>query len=186
MTILNDTDIAARPGMITPFCPRQVREVDGHKVISYGLSSAGYDMRLGTRFKRLWPGGAWADPKEPRDDQWHGWEGNEPFALPSREFVLGVSVERWNIPPDVIGVVLGKSTYARAGILINTTPMEPGWEGHLTIEIVNLAPCPVLIYPGEGIAQVLFYRAGSPAAVSYADRQGKYQGQGDAPRLGTV
>lgn len=184
--ILNDRDILERPGMITPFVAQQVREINGKPVISYGLSSAGYDMRLGNEFKRIVTSREPLDPKEPSRVFWNIWREDTPVELYPGCFLLAVSVERWNIPADVIGVVLGKSTYARAGILINCTPMEPGWEGHLTLEIVNLAPCPVLIYPGEGIAQVVFCRAERPAAVSYADRQGKYQGQGNVPRLGEV
>jgi dCTP deaminase len=184
MTIRTDRQIRqlAEAGMITPFSPSQIR--DG--VISYGLGSTGYDMRLGNEFKQAIEYEI-LDPKRPDPSQWITWQTNEPFNLYPGQAILAVSVERWDLPRNIIGIVLGKSTYARCNQLVNCTPMEPGWAGYLTIELVNpTGSNPIRIYPGEGIAQVLFFQTDEDCAVSYADKDGKYQDQGNAPILGRV
>jgi dCTP deaminase len=184
MTIRTDRQIRqlAEAGMITPFSPSQIR--DGQ--ISSGLSAAGYDMRLGDEFKQAIEYEI-LDPKRPDLSQWITWQTNEPFNLYPGQAILAVSVEHWYLPRNILGVVLGKSTYARCGLIVNCTPMEPGWAGFLTIELVNpTASNPIRIYPGEGIAQVLFFQTDEDCAVSYADKAGKYQGQEAAPTLGRV
>lgn len=161
-------------GMIEPFVGEQRN--DG--VISYGLSSYGYDIRIADEFKVFTPGKgdlAVVDPKAFDDGALVDWTGDT-CIIPPNSFVLGRSVEYLRMPRDVLGLVLGKSTYARVGIVTNFTPLEPGWEGHITIEISNTTPLPAIIYANEGIAQVLFFRSAQPD-VSYADRKGKYQGQ---------
>jgi dCTP deaminase len=183
--ILNDMQIKMQMKLkhiITPFIDRQVREKDGKRVISYGLSSYGYDIRLGNEFKLFrYPVdtiGVVVDPKnmEPEilEDCTVG--DNKPVIIPPNAFALGRSVEKFKMPRDITGICLGKSTYARCGIIVNITPLEAGWEGILTIEISNTTPLPAAVYAGEGIAQVLFFR-GEPCLTSYADRGGKYQGQ---------
>lgn len=174
----------AEQGMITPFEPSPVREKDGDKVISYGLSSYGYDMRLGHEFKvlpdfsHLMPGflNTIIDPKKPCPDDWTTLEFHEPFNLLPKQSILGVSLETWHIPDDVFTIVTGKSTYARVFVHVLMTPMEPAWRGQLVIEIVNMSPCLVTLYPGEGIAQAIFFRGERPM-VTYAGKSGKYQDQ---------
>ena len=186
MSILNDREIRrlGEAGMITPFAPQQIRTLtDGVPAISRGLSSFGYDITLSASefriFRRL-PGDV-VDPKAFTIDhlEWSnlatGPEGAW-FSLPAHSYALGVTVERFSIPSDVVGVCLGKSTYARCGVICNVTPLEPGWTGHLTLEISNSSDSDVRVYAGEGIAQLLFHR-GEPPSVTYADRSGKYQGQ---------
>lgn len=171
--ILNDRDITyyAKRGMITPFEPSSIRAG-----ISYGTSSFGYDMRLSTEFKRP-KVGAVLDPLQPDEAQWECFTTDAPFVLGAGCGVLGRSLEWWDIPDDGVSIVLGKSTYARNFLNVNITPMEPGWKGYLVIEIMAGAN-PVIIYPGKGIAQALFFRGERPA-VTYADRGGKYQNQRD-------
>jgi dCTP deaminase len=163
--------------MIVPYEPALVREQDGLKVISYGLSSYGYDMRVADEFLifsnatcRL------VDPKNIDHAAFVRVKAHE-CVIPPNSFALAYSVERFKIPDDVLGIVLGKSTYARVGIVVNVTPLEPGWEGHVTIEISNTTPVPVKVYADEGIAQVLFLR-GQPCKTTYAKRAGKYNNQG--------
>lgn len=159
--------------MIEPFEPRQVRKA----VISYGLSSYGYDLRLGDEFRIFAPkAGGVLDPKRPRPD-WYVEHRAERCEVPANGFVLGRSLEYFRIPRDVIALCFGKSTYARCGVVVNVTPLEPEWEGHITMAICNTAPVPVVLYAGEGIAQVVFLRASQPCEISYADRRGKYQAQ---------
>lgn len=175
-----------RQHLITPYEINLVRtNRHGERVISYGQSSMGYDMRLGTRFSAVRTDVVGViDPKASSPVHYDTFETDQPFLLPPQGYLLGVSVERFQIPEDILGLVIGKSTYARAGVLVNCTPMEPGWSGYLTIEIANLTPLPVRIYPGEGIAQALFYTASETPLVSYGARGGKYQNQDAAPVLG--
>jgi dCTP deaminase len=159
--------------MLDPFEDRLVREGK----ISYGLSSMGYDIRVTDEFKiftnvRM----AVVDPKQFNPDSFIDYRGPE-CIIPPNSFALARSVEYFRLPRSVLGICLGKSSYARCGIVVNITPLEPGWEGHLTIEISNTTPLPARIYSHEGIAQVLFFEAGSLPEVSYADRKGKYQSQ---------
>ena len=146
-------------------------------VISYGLSSMGYDIRCTDEFKVFTNlKQAVVDPKEFSPDSFVDFQGPV-CSVPPNSFALARSVEFFRLPRSVLGICLGKSSYARCGIVVNITPLEPGWEGHLTIEISNTTPLPARIYSFEDIAQVLFFEAGSLPEVSYADRTGKYQGQ---------
>jgi len=159
--------------LIRPFEETQVR--DG--VISYGLSSYGYDIRIADEFK-LFTNLATTivDPKRFDPDSFVDCRGDT-CVIPPNSFALARTVERFRIPRGVLAICLGKSTYARCGIIVNVTPFEPEWEGHATLEISNTTPLPARIYAGEGIAQVLFLEAPEPCEVSYRDREGKYQGQ---------
>ncbi len=166
-------EMAIKHKMIEPFEERLVRK----GVISYGLSSYGYDMRLADEFlifTNVW--GAIVDPKAFDERAFVRHKGDY-CIIPPNSFVLGRSVEYFRIPRNVICIVVGKSSYARCGIVVNVTPLEPEWEGHVTIEISNTTPLPAKIYANEGIAQVIFIGADELCEVSYADRQGKYQGQ---------
>lgn len=166
--------------MIVPFVESNVRVVEGKPVVSYGLSSYGYDIRLAREFK-IFSNAHCAivdpknfDPKAMVDVEVPA--GGMPVLIPPNSFALARSFETFAMPRDVTGLCVGKSTYARCGIIVNITPLEAGWRGVLTIEISNTTPLPAKVYAGEGIAQVLFFR-GEPCAVSYADRKGKYQDQ---------
>jgi dCTP deaminase len=165
--------MATEHGMIEPFTERQVRE----GVISYGLSSYGYDMRVSDEFRifhnALSPV---VDPKAFDERSFVEFQGDV-CIVPPNSFALARSVEYFKIPRDVLTICVGKSTYARCGIITNVTPFEPEWEGHVTLEISNTTPLPARIYAKEGIAQVLFFESDEPCEVSYADKKGKYQGQ---------
>ncbi len=146
-------------------------------VISYGVSSYGYDVRVGRHFKvftnvRC----AVVDPKNFDPASFVDIEGDS-CLIPPNSFALAETVEYLEIPRDVIAICVGKSTYARCGIIVNVTPLEPEWRGRITIEISNTTPLPAKIYAGEGIAQILFLRTDAPCNTSYADKQGKYQDQ---------
>jgi dCTP deaminase len=173
--------MAQQQGMIEPFEAAQVRG----PVISYGLSSYGYDIRLANDFKRLADRGGVLDPKDLGEGSFVSVKA-ETFDLPPQTFVLGRTVEYLIIPTNVLTLCTGKSSYARCGVLVNVTPFEPGWEGYATLCIANVGPRPVRLHAGEGIAQVLFFESDDPCDVTYADRRGKYQAQQDiAPaRLG--
>ncbi|MCB0078734.1 MAG: dCTP deaminase [Anaerolineales bacterium] len=159
-------------GMIEPYVDRQVR--DG--VISFGVSSYGYDIRVAEEFMIFTNvNNAIVDPKH-FDPRSFVEVSGESCLIPPNSFALARSVEYIRMPRNVLGIVLGKSSYARTGIVTNFTPLEPGWEGHITIEISNTTPLPARVYANEGIAQVLFFE-GDPPEVSYADKSGKYQGQ---------
>ncbi|MBI5194765.1 MAG: dCTP deaminase [Nitrospirae bacterium] len=163
----------AEKGMITPFAENQVRE----GVISYGISAYGYDMRITDKFKIFTNvNSAIIDPKKFDPNSLIDFKGNV-CIIPPNSFVLATSVEYFHIPRDVIVICLGKSTYARCGIVVNVTPLEPEWEGHVTIEISNTTPLPAKIYANEGIAQVIFLGAEEMCRVSYKDKAGKYQAQ---------
>ena len=163
--------------MIEPFANRQVSERDGGRIISYGLSSYGYDIRCADEFKIFTNvNSSIVDPKEFSDSSVVGFTG--PVCIvPPNSFALTRSVEWLRIPRKVLALCVGKSTYARCGIVVNITPLEPEWEGHITIEISNTTPLPAKIYANEGIAQVLFFGSKYKCEVSYLDRHGKYQGQ---------
>jgi dCTP deaminase len=171
--------MAREHGLITPFLEEQVREVDGRRVISYGLSSFGYDIRVADHFRIFTHGtGAIVDPKSFDERGLVDFRG-EVCEIPPNSFALSLSVERFKIPRNVLALCVGKSTYARCGIIANVTPFEPGWEGRAVLEISNTSPLPARVYANEGIAQVLFFESADACEVSYADRKGKYQGQSD-------
>ncbi len=162
-------------GMIEPFEKSQVRS----GVISYGVSSYGYDMRVAREFKIFTNvNSAIVDPKDFDANSFVEFEGDV-CIVPPNSFALARSVEYFRIPRNVLTICVGKSTYARCGIIINVTPFEPEWEGHVTLEISNTTPLPAKVYANEGIAQVLFFEADAhdECEVSYADKQGKYQAQ---------
>lgn len=174
--IKNDTwihQMAISRGMIEPFEASLVRE--GR--ISYGLSSFGYDFRLSDEFLHPRTGAdtPWIDPKNLREDAFEPTR-SQVCIVPSGSYVLAKSLEYFRIPREILAICTGKSTYARCGLLINITPLEPEWEGHLTFPILNPTPLSIRVYAEEGIAQVLFLEGPSPA-TSYADRKGKYQAQ---------
>jgi len=176
MSVKSDTWIrkmAQEKGMIEPFVDGQVRE----GVISYGLSSYGYDIRISNEFKIFTNvHSAVVDPKHFNPLSFVDFHGDI-CVIPPNSFVLAQTVEYFRIPRDVITLCVGKSTYARCGLIVNVTPFEPEWEGYVTLEISNTTPLPARIYANEGIAQVLFFHADQVCEVSYADRKGKYQGQ---------
>ncbi|MFZ5906755.1 MAG: dCTP deaminase [Nitrospirota bacterium] len=173
--VLNDRWIRemAEKGMILPFQKEQTAK----GMISYGLSSYGYDMRVSDEFK-IFSGvrSTDIDPKNLSESGFTDFRGSV-CVIPPGSFVLGRSVEYFKIPRDVLVICLGKSTYARCGVVVNVTPLEPEWEGYVTISISNTAPLPVKIYANEGIAQVLFLRGAEVCERSYADKSGKYQAQ---------
>jgi dCTP deaminase len=165
--------MAQQKGMIEPFADSQVR--DG--VISYGISSYGYDIRVANEFKiftNVYK--TIVDPKHFDPRSMVDYKGDV-CIIPPNSFTLGRTVEYFRIPRDVLTICLGKSTYARCGIIVNVTPFEPEWEGYVTLEISNTTPLPAKIYANEGIAQVLFFVADAPCDISYADKKGKYQAQ---------
>jgi dCTP deaminase len=165
--------------MISPFEPGQVRTVNGQKVISYGTSSYGYDVRCAREFKIFTNiNSAIVDPKNFSEESFVNFE-SDVCIIPPNSFALARTVEYFKIPRDVLVICLGKSTYARCGIIVNVTPLEPEWEGHVTLEFSNTTNLPAKIYAGEGVAQMLFVQADADdiCQTSYADRGGKYQGQ---------
>lgn len=169
--------MALEKGMIEPFTDGQVKNVNGEKVISYGLSSYGYDLRVSRKFKVFTNVyNSMVDPKNFQSNSFVDIEGDF-CIIPPNSFALAVSVEYFRIPRDILTMCIGKSTYARCGIIVNVTPFEPEWEGFVTLEISNTTPLPAKIYADEGLAQVLFYQASEICEVSYADRAGKYMTQ---------
>lgn len=159
--------------MIEPFERSQVRQ----GVVSYGVSSYGYDIRVADEFKIFTNvHSAIVDPKNFDPDSMVDFQGPV-CVIPPNSFALARTVEYFRIPREVLTICVGKSTYARCGIIVNVTPFEPEWEGYVTLEISNTTPLPAKIYANEGIAQVLFFEADSPCQVSYADKKGKYQRQ---------
>jgi dCTP deaminase len=166
-------EMAETKGLITPFADKQVRQ----GTISYGLSSYGYDIRVAREFKIFTNvNNSIVDPKAFDPKSFVDFEGDV-CIIPPNSFALGRSVEYFRIPRNVMTITVGKSTYARCGIITNVTPFEPEWEGFVTLEVSNTTPLPAKIYANEGIAQVLFFESDESCLVSYADRQGKYQGQ---------
>jgi dCTP deaminase len=159
--------------MISPFARKQI----SRKVISFGVSAYGYDFRLADQFHVYTPVHATVmDPKDQSEDDFVTMK-RKTVKIPPNSFVLGRSLEYFRIPRDVLAICFGKSTYARCGVVVNVTPLEPEWEGYITISISNTAPLPVKLYAGEGIAQVLFLGADEVCKTSYADKKGKYQAQ---------
>jgi len=201
MSILTDEQIAflcteINPGMIFPFVSEQVRTIyenlspqlgeyrSSVKVISYGLSSMGYDITLSSQeFKVFSPvRGTEIDPKHFDVEALveapaRGTRAETYFLIPPNSYALGHSVEYFQMPEDILGICMGKSTYARSGLIVNTTPLEPGWKGRLVLELANSTPLPLRVYANEGIAQVVFSRSDKRPAVTYGDRSGKYQDQ---------
>jgi len=176
MSILSDRWIrrmAQDKGMIEPFVDAQKRE----GVISYGLSSYGYDARVGTDFKIFTNvNSSVVDPKN-FDQQSFVDRNTDVCIIPPNSFALARTVEYFRIPRDVLVICVGKSTYARCGIIVNVTPLEPEWEGHVTLEFSNTTPLPAKIYANEGACQFLFLQGNEPCETSYLDKAGKYQGQ---------
>jgi dCTP deaminase len=165
--------MALEKGMIEPFVDGQVR--DG--VISYGISSYGYDIRVSNEFKIFTNvHSAVVDPKNFNSKSFIDFHGDI-CVIPPNSFVLAQTVEYFRIPRNILTICVGKSTYARCGLIVNVTPFEPEWEGFVTLEISNTTPLPARIYANEGIAQVLFFESDEVCEVSYADRKGKYQKQ---------
>lgn len=163
--------------MIEPFVDTQVREGNGKKIVSYGLSSYGYDLRVANEFKVFTNVyNSIVDPKNFREDAFVDIKGDT-CIIPPNSFALARSVEYFRIPRNVLTLCVGKSTYARCGIIVNVTPFEPEWEGFVTLEISNTTPLPAIVYAGEGLAQVIFLCSDEVCETSYADRKGKYMRQ---------
>jgi len=169
--------MAEQQGMIEPFEPNQVREIDGRKIVSYGTSSYGYDIRCSDDFKLFTNINCTiVDPKNFDSNSFVEVKGDY-CIIPPNSFALARTVEYFRIPRNVLTICLGKSTYARCGIIVNVTPFEPEWEGYVTLEFSNTTPLPAKIYANEGVAQVIFLESDEPCETSYKDRGGKYQGQ---------
>ncbi len=177
--------MAEQEQLIQPFDAQLVREVSGRRIISAGASSYGYDMRLADDGFRVFSPihGREIDPKKFDDDSLvepplqTSEDGSRYYLMPPHSYALGVTVETFIMPRNVTGIAMGKSTYARAGLLVNTTPLEAGWKGRLVVELANLADLPLRVYVNEGIGQVVFLQSDEDCTVSYEDRGGKYQGQ---------
>jgi len=164
---------STKENMISPFCENQV----GTDVVSYGVSSYGYDIRVGDEFKIFTNvSSTVVDPKDFNEKNIVDFKGDV-CIVPPNSFALARTVEYFKIPKNVLAICLGKSTYARCGIIVNVTPFEPEFEGHITIEISNTTPLPAKIYANEGIAQVLFLEGDEQCHTTYKDKKGKYQGQ---------
>ena len=182
MTIKSDRWIrrmALEHGMIEPFEPRQVKEANGHKLVSFGTSSYGYDIRCSQDFKIFTNiNTTIVDPKAFDERSFVDFTGDV-CIVPPNSFALARTVEYFRIPRNVLTLCLGKSTYARCGIIVNVTPLEPEWEGYVTLEFSNTTPLPAKIYANEGVAQVIFLESAADdvCETSYKDRGGKYQGQ---------
>ena len=169
--------MAEQHGMIEPYSPNQVRETDGRKIISWGTSSYGYDIRCANEFKVFTNiNSTIVDPKNFDSNSFVDVK-SDVCIIPPNSFALARTIEYFRIPRNVLTVCLGKSTYARCGIIVNVTPFEPEWEGYVTLEFSNTTPLPAKIYANEGIAQVLFFQADEVCARSYKDKKGKYQAQ---------
>jgi dCTP deaminase len=164
-------------GMIDPFEPGQIRNTEAGQVISYGTSSYGYDIRCSREFKIFTNiNSAIVDPKNFDANSFIDFHGDV-CIIPPNSFALARTVEYFRIPRNVLTICLGKSTYARCGIIVNVTPLEPEWEGHVTLEFSNTTTLPAKVYANEGVAQVLFFESDEQCETSYRDRGGKYQGQ---------
>jgi len=176
MTVLSDKwikEMSRKHSLISPFEDKQVST----KKISYGLSSFGYDARVSSEFKIFTNvNSEIVDPKNFKQSSFISKKTNE-CIIPPNSFVLGSTIEYFKIPNDVLVICLGKSTYARCGIIVNVTPLEPGWEGHVTLEFSNTTPLPAKIYANEGAAQFIFLKGNEKPEITYADRNGKYMKQ---------
>ena len=169
--------MASEHGMIEPFVATQVRYVNGQKIVSYGTSSYGYDVRCANEFKVFTNVHSnVVDPKNFDPNSFVDMVGDT-CIIPPNSFALARTVEYFRIPRNILTICLGKSTYARCGIIVNVTPLEPEWEGHVTLEFSNTTPLPAKIYANEGVAQMLFLESDEVCETSYLDRGGKYQGQ---------
>lgn len=180
MTVKADAwirEMAVKYRMIDPFTDRQVRYLNQANIVSHGLSSYGYDISVANEFKIFT--NINSDVVDPKNFSRSSFVDitTDICTIPPNSFVLGRTVEYFRIPRNVLGICLGKSTYARCGIIVNVTPLEPEWEGHITLEFSNTTNLPARIYANEGAAQVIFLEADTVCEVSYRDRQGKYQGQ---------
>ena len=163
--------------MINPFEPHQLRHINDKKIISYGTSSYGYDVRCSNEFKIFTNiNHNIVDPKNFDSQSFVELDSDE-CIIPPNSFALARTVEYFKIPRSTLVICLGKSTYARCGIIVNVTPLEPEWEGHVTLEFSNTTPLPAKIYANEGVAQMLFFESDEICETSYKDRGGKYQGQ---------
>ena len=168
---------ATNSNLIDPFEPEQVRNIDGQKIISYGVSSYGYDVRCANEFKIYTNTfSSVVDPKNFDEKSFIDITSDE-CVIPPNSFALARTIEYFKIPRSVLTLCLGKSTYARCGIIVNVTPLEPEWEGHVTLEFSNTTNLPAKIYANEGVAQMIFFESDEECDVSYRDRGGKYQGQ---------
>ena len=180
MTIKSDKWIkrmVSEEGMIDPFEPRQVRKNGEKRLISYGTSSYGYDVRCSNEFKIFTNiNSATVDPKNFDETSFVNLVSDE-CVIPPNSFALASTIEYFKIPRNVLTICLGKSTYARCGIIVNVTPLEPEWEGHVTLEFSNTTSLPAKIYANEGVAQMIFLESDEECETSYKDRGGKYQGQ---------
>ena len=169
--------MATKEKMIEPFEPNQVKSVDREKIVSYGTSSYGYDVRCSNEFKVFTNlESVIVDPKR-FDESSFVDKKADVCIIPPNSFALARTVEFFKIPRNVLTICLGKSTYARCGIIVNVTPLEPGWEGYVTLEFSNTTPLPAKIYANEGVAQFIFLKGNENPEVTYADRNGKYMGQ---------
>ena len=169
--------MAEERGMIEPYVPHQVSSVEEKRIVSYGTSSYGYDIRCSTEFKIFTNiNAAVVDPKAFDASSFIEFHG-EVCIIPPNSFALARTIEYFRIPRNVLTLCVGKSTYARCGIIVNVTPFEPEWEGHATLEFSNTTPLPAKIYANEGVAQVIFFESEDECEISYKDRKGKYQGQ---------
>ncbi|MBZ0067648.1 MAG: dCTP deaminase [Thiobacillus sp.] len=169
--------MAAEHGMIEPFEAGQIKQVAGRPIVSYGTSSYGYDVRCASEFKLFTNlNSTIVDPKAFDPSSFVEVVGDS-CIIPPNSFALARTVEYFRIPRSVLTICLGKSTYARCGIIVNVTPLEPEWEGHVTLEFSNTTPLPARIYANEGVAQMLFLESDEVCETSYRDRGGKYQGQ---------
>ncbi len=169
--------MAENEAMIEPFERNQVKESNGQRIVSYGTSSYGYDVRCSREFKIFTNiNSAIVDPKDFDDNSFVDLEADV-CIIPPNSFALARTVEYFRIPRKVLTICLGKSTYARCGIIVNVTPLEPEWEGHVTLEFSNTTPLPAKIYANEGVAQMLFFESDEECDISYKDKNGKYQGQ---------
>ena len=180
MSIKSDSWIrrmADENSMIEPFEADQISSMGADRIISYGTSSYGYDIRCSDEFKIFTNiNSAVVDPKKFDESSFVDYQGDV-CIIPPNSFTLARTIEYFKIPRNVLTICLGKSTYARCGIIVNVTPFEPEWEGYVTLEFSNTTPLPAKIYANEGVAQVIFFEANEPCEVSYKDRRGKYQGQ---------